>query len=191
MTGEPDTVENGSAAEAAAEAGNASSSSQQNQKPEKFFQLFTGMRRDLAARLPHYKSDWSKPRSVFTVINAIFFAFVVQLIPALIFAELMDKQTKGNLAAAETLLSAGIIGIIYALISGQPLTLLGITGPVAILLGTSYGLAEQFDSDYWPFFLVVVYMDGHIAFRDGHYGHSQFRVAYQSVYDADIRVLHC
>jgi len=148
MTGEAATVENGSAAEAA----DASSSNQQNQKPEKFFQLFTGMRQDLAARLPHYKSDWSRPRSVFTVINAIFFAFVVQLIPALIFAELMDKQTKGNLAAAETLLSAGIIGIIYALISGQPLTLLGITGPVAILLGTSYGLAEQFDSDYWPFF---------------------------------------
>ncbi len=30
----------------------------------------------------------------------------------------------------------GIIGIIYAVFSGQPLTLLGITGPVAILLGT-------------------------------------------------------
>ena len=54
----------------------------------------------------------------------------MQLIPALIFAELMDRETKGNLAAAETLLSAGIIGIIYAIISGQPLTLLGITGPV-------------------------------------------------------------
>merc|ERR1712232_172210 len=49
-------------------------------------------------------------------------------------------------------MGAGIIGIIYAIISGQPLTLLGITGPVAILLGTSYGLAETFDSEYWPFF---------------------------------------
>jgi hypothetical protein len=55
----------------------------------------------------------------------------VQLIPNLIFAQLMDRETKGNLAAVETLLSAGIIGIIYAIISGQPLTLLGITGPVA------------------------------------------------------------
>lgn len=130
----------------------AAASTQNNGKPEKFFQLFTGMRQDLAARAPHYKSDWGKPRSIATVVNAIFFAFVVQLIPALIFAELMDRQTRGNIAAAETLLSAGVIGIIYAIIGGQPLTLLGITGPVAILLGTSYGLAEQFDSDYWPFF---------------------------------------
>ena len=123
-----------------------------HQKPEKFFHFLTGMRRDIATRAPYYKSDWGRPRSFFTVINAIFFAFVVQLIPALIFAELMDRQTKGNLSAAETLLSAGIIGIIYAIISGQPLTLLGITGPVAILLGTSYGLAEQFEIDFWPFF---------------------------------------
>ena len=118
----------------------------------RFFQLFTGMKSDVAARTPLYKSDWSRPRSAMTVLNAVVFAFVVQLIPALIFAELMDRETRGNLAAAETLLSAGIIGIIYSIISGQPLTLLGITGPVAILLGTSYGLAEQFDSDYWPFF---------------------------------------
>ncbi|KAL9186318.1 hypothetical protein ACHAXT_005556 [Thalassiosira profunda] len=146
-------AETGSA-EASADASSAppSPGAAKPDKPEKFFQFLTGMRQDLHARAPYYKSDWGKPRSYFTVINAIFFAFVVQLIPALIFAELMDKQTKGNLAAAETLLSAGIIGIIYAIISGQPLTLLGITGPVAILLGTSYGLAEQFDSEYWPFF---------------------------------------
>lgn len=49
-------------------------------------------------------------------------------------------------------LSGGIIGIIYAVLRGQPLTILGITGPVAILLGTSYSLAERFESDYWPFF---------------------------------------
>ncbi|KAL7544804.1 hypothetical protein ACHAWF_008176 [Thalassiosira exigua] len=122
------------------------------ERPEKFFQLFTGLREDLAARAPYYRSDWGKPRSLLRVFNATIFAFVVQLIPALIFADLMEKKTKGNLAVAETLLSAAIIGIIYAIISGQPLTLLGITGPVAILLGTSYGLAAQFDSDYFPFF---------------------------------------
>ena len=123
-----------------------------NEKPEKFFHFMTGMITDVKTRAPYYKSDWGKPRSYMTVINAIFFAFVVQLVPALIFAELLSKQTKGNIAVAETLLSGGIIGITYAIISGQPLTLLGITGPVAILLGTSYGLASRFDSEYWPFF---------------------------------------
>ena len=123
-----------------------------NQKPEVFFQFLTGIKQDLKSRAPYYKSDWGRPRSFITIINAVFFAFVVQLIPALIFAELMDKQTMGNIAAAETLLSAGIIGIIYAIVSGQPFPLLGITGPVAILLGKSYNLAGYFDSEYWPFF---------------------------------------
>ena len=116
------------------------------------FDCMNGMMQDLRARLPLYADDWKRPKNIPKVINAIFFAFVVQLIPALIFAELLDKQTNGSLAVAEVLLSAGIIGIIYALICGQPLVLLGITGPVAILLGTSYGLAEKFNASYFPFF---------------------------------------
>jgi hypothetical protein len=120
--------------------------------PSPFRFVPTGMRNDLSARAPHYASDWGRPKSVVTVVNASFFAFVAQLIPALIFAELMDHKTSGNIGVAETLLSSGIIGSIYAVISGQPLTLLGITGPVAMLLGTSYGVASALGCDYWPFF---------------------------------------
>jgi hypothetical protein len=32
---------------------------------------------------------------------------------------------------------------------------MGITGPVALLLGTSFGLTEQFDADYFPFFFWI------------------------------------
>ena len=124
-------------------------------KDEKLFQFMTGIKQDLNARVPLYKDDWSKPDNVFTVINATIFAFVIQLIPALIFAELMDSATEGNLATAETLLSSAIIGIIYAIFAGQPLTIMGITGPVAILLGTSYGLTEKFNADYFPFFFWI------------------------------------
>ena len=61
----------------------------------------------------------------------------------------------GNLATAETLLSSAIIGVIYAIFSGQPLVIMGITGPVSLLLGTSYGLAAQFNSSYFPFFFWI------------------------------------
>ena len=120
--------------------------------PKMFEFMAAGIKTDIRNRAPYYKDDWGRPKSYITVINAIFFAFIVQLIPALIFADRMDAQTQGHLATAETLLSAGIIGVIYAVISGQPLVLLGITGPVAMLLGTSYGLAQQFEAEYWPFF---------------------------------------
>jgi boron transporter len=116
------------------------------------FQFLTGIRSDLAARVPLYLDDWSRPRSAYRVVNATAFAFVIQLIPTLIFAELMDRQTQGNLATAETLLSSAIIGIIYAVFAGQPLVIMGITGPVALLLGTSYSLTDRFHADYFPFF---------------------------------------
>jgi len=53
------------------------------------------------------------------------------------------------------LLSSAIIGIIYAIFAGQPIVIMGITGPVAILLGTSYSLTEKFDADYFPFFFWI------------------------------------
>lgn len=115
-------------------------------------QFLKGMKEDLAARIPLYADDWSRPRSIMKVINATWFVFVVQLIPALIFAELLDRQTEGRLAVAEVILSAGLISVIYAAMAGQPLVLLGITGPVAILLGKSYRLAEDYDAEYFTFF---------------------------------------
>lgn len=97
-----------------------------------FCSCLTGMRKDLKARVPLYLDDWKVPNksSFFKVFNATIFAFVVQLIPSLIFAELLDKNTHGSLSVAETLMSTGIIGIMYALLSGQPLVLVGITGCV-------------------------------------------------------------
>ena len=116
------------------------------------FQFMTGIKDDLVARAPLYRDDWSRPQSLYTVVNATIFAFVIQLIPALIFAELMDRTTMGNLATAETLMSSAIIGIIYAIFAGQPLVIMGITGPVALLVGTSYTLTEKFQADYFSFF---------------------------------------
>uniref|UniRef100_A0A7R9VY74 Bicarbonate transporter-like transmembrane domain-containing protein n=1 Tax=Pseudictyota dubia TaxID=2749911 RepID=A0A7R9VY74_9STRA len=128
-----------------------SSGSYNSGEDEKLISFMTGIKSDLAARKPYYVDDW-KVQNYFTVINATVYAFVIQLIPALIFAELMDRNTEGNLATAEVLMSSGIMGIIYAIFAGQPLTIMGITGPVAVLLGTSYGLTEQFDAEYFPFF---------------------------------------
>ena len=119
------------------------------------FQFMTGIKEDLQARAPLYADDWGKPLSVFTVINATVFAFIIQLIPALIFAELMARETQYNLGVAEVILSSAVMGIIYAIFAGQPLVIMGITGPVAILLGTSYQLTETFQAAYFSFFFWV------------------------------------
>jgi hypothetical protein len=93
---------------------------EEEEEDEKLFSFLTGMKNDLIARQPYYnfksdcgddndgssnkndseppynepiRGDWSIPKNFFTVFNATIFAFVIQLIPALIFAELMDRQT--------------------------------------------------------------------------------------------------
>ena len=128
---------------------------------DKLFQFLVGMKYDVRNRLlPYYKDDWGRPHNFFTVINASIYAFVIQLIPALIFAELIYRQTEGMLGIAETLLSSAIIGIMYAIGSGQPIVIMGITGPVAILLGTSYGLTNQFNANYFSFFFWAMIWSG-------------------------------
>jgi boron transporter len=115
-----------------------------------------GLQKDWKYHKSTYKDEWTRrPKSISKVIAATIFAFFTQLIPALIFADVLDTMTHGNISVIETLLSAGIIGAIYSIITGQSLVLLGITGPVAILLGTSYGLAETFDTDYYSFFFYI------------------------------------
>ena len=71
------------------------------------FSFLTGIRNDLKARAPFYWDDWKvAPQDYVTVLNATVYTFMVQLIPALIFAELLDRQTEGKLAVAETLMSS-------------------------------------------------------------------------------------
>lgn len=118
----------------------------------RLLQFLTGMKEDLAARIPLYVSDWGAPTNFFTVFNAAIYAFVIQLVPALIFAELLASETEGKLAVVEVLLSKGILGVIYAIFSGQPIVITGVTAPVAILLGTSYKLTEQYNAEYFSFF---------------------------------------
>ncbi len=128
-------------------------SNNSSSKDEPIISFMTGMIQDLRARAPFYLDDWKKPTHMMTVINAVVYAFMVQLIPALIFSEILDRETGGKLAVAETLLSTGIMGIIYAIFAGQPLVIMGVTGPVAILLGTSHQLAaEVFHAEYFAFF---------------------------------------
>ena len=121
-----------------------------------------GLQKDWLYHKSSYKEGWNRrPKSISKVIAATIFAFCTQLIPALIFADLLDEMTNGSISVVETLLSAGIIGVIYSIIAGQSLVLLGITGPVAILLGTSYGLAETFILFLYMYMdIIVTYING-------------------------------
>ncbi|KAG7337149.1 HCO3- transporter family protein [Nitzschia inconspicua] len=124
----------------------------ENNDDHPLIQFLTGMKDDFKAWMPLYKDDWMGVKSPLKVFNACIFTFVIQLIPALIFAELMDRQNRRKFGNGREYFEHCHLGIVYAIFAGQSLVIMGITGPVSLLLGTSYRLAAQFDAEYFPFF---------------------------------------
>ena len=70
--------------------------------------------------------------------------FISQLGPTLIFAVLIDKYSHGNIGTVETLLGQSITSILWAFLGGQPMILMGLTGPIAIFVGVLYDLSVYF-----------------------------------------------
>eukprot|EP00965_Chrysotila_dentata_P201858 6180793-Pleurochrysis_carterae.AAC.1 len=113
------------------------------------------MRRDLQRRRPFYWSDW-KDGYHRKVLSATFFMFFTSIAPAITFAAVLDSDTRVNdqpqLGPVEVLLSTSITGTIFAIFSGQPLCIVGVTGPVTIFTISVFNLAEGFNIDFLPFY---------------------------------------
>ena len=55
------------------------------------------------------------------------------------------------MAAIESMVSGLIVGVTYGFLSGQPLTILGSTGPILVFETIMYDLCKTLDWDYLPF----------------------------------------
>lgn len=111
--------------------------------------LFAGLKADLHRRLPHYLDDFRDGFRIKTVASIVFMFFAC-LAPAVTFGGLMGIETGGDIGAAEMLIATAVCGLIYALLAGQPLILLGGIGPLLIFtiilyqLCADLGQAENF-----------------------------------------------
>lgn len=97
--------------------------------------IMTGILSDINLFYLRWTSDW---RFSSKALSAGIFAFVAQAFPAITFANLLSDRTKGELGVVETLLGMALCGLLFALAAGQPLVLVGTTGPVCILLATIF-----------------------------------------------------
>lgn len=104
--------------------------------------LCGGILLDLRRRLPHYASDFRDglhPKS----ISSTLFLYFACLAPAVVFGGIMAKLTDNHIGAVEMIVASAICGITYALLSGQPLIILGGTGPLLIFTALLYSLCSQ------------------------------------------------
>jgi len=110
---------------------------------------FGALMADVRRRLPHYLGDWTDGFNTKSLASTVFLFFAC-LAPSVAFGGRLSLMTNGDIGVVETLLATSITGIVYAIFSGQPLALLGSTGPVTVFLGILWGLARALGVDYLP-----------------------------------------
>jgi len=108
-----------------------------------------GLVADIRRKLPFYASDFIDGFNA-KGLATILFLFFACLAPSIAFGGLLAFLTDGEIGAVEALLATAIGGVVYALFSGQPLTLLGSTGPVTIFLALLYLLCKQLGVSFLP-----------------------------------------
>ncbi|KAK9767177.1 hypothetical protein K7432_003207 [Basidiobolus ranarum] len=112
--------------------------------------LFEGIRSDLNRRLPLYWSDW-KDGLRSKVLASTIFMFFCSILPSITFAADLSKSTQNNYGVVEVILSTALGGVIFAIFSGQPLVIMGVTGPVSIFSATVFDICQKLDVDFLPF----------------------------------------
>lgn len=112
--------------------------------------LFGGLVNDLKRKKPFYLSDFKDGVNLQSVASWIFLYFAC-LSPIITFGGLLSEATGKNMAAMESLVSGFVCGIVYGFFSGQPLTILGSTGPVLVFETIVYEFCDVADWDYMTF----------------------------------------
>ncbi|TGZ66322.1 hypothetical protein CRM22_005384 [Opisthorchis felineus] len=116
--------------------------------------IFGGLARDIRRRAPHYLSDFTDALHVQCCASFIFLYFAC-LTPIITFGGLLSQATGGYLGTIESILSGAVVGILYSLFSGQPLTIMGSTGPVLIFEGIVYRMCQRLEWSYLSFRLWI------------------------------------
>lgn len=115
-----------------------------------FSKIGRGVYNDIRTRWPHYRSDITDAYN-YRVIPAVIFIFFTNLLPAIAFAQDMFDRTDNAYGVNEVLMSSAIAGVVFGLFAGQPLCIVGVTGPIAIFSYTVYELMEPRGTPYFPF----------------------------------------
>lgn len=106
--------------------------------------LFGGFIADIKRKLPYYKSDF-KDGLHSSVYGTTLFIFFAALANAIAFGALTGALTGNEIGIIEMIVVTAIGGIVFALFSGQPLTILGGTGPIVIFTGLLYTICQQME----------------------------------------------
>ncbi|KAJ4337446.1 hypothetical protein N0V95_008336 [Ascochyta clinopodiicola] len=114
-----------------------------------------GMYHDVKRRLPYY---WSDITDAFTyrVFASTVRMYFINVLPAIAFTLDMYRRTGGFFGINEALLASALAAMVFSLLSCQPLTIVGVTGLIALFNYTIYDIIEMYDPSIYPAFTAWV-----------------------------------
>uniref|UniRef100_A0A182P114 Anion exchange protein n=1 Tax=Anopheles epiroticus TaxID=199890 RepID=A0A182P114_9DIPT len=126
---------------------------------EKTNRLWGGVINDIKRRYPMYKSDIMDALNTETLAATIFMYFAA-LSTAITFGGLSSDKTHNLIGISESLLSDSVVGMVFHLLAGQPLLIIGTTGPLVLF---DEALYEFCTSNDFNFLTVRVYIGCWVA----------------------------
>ncbi|XP_028836667.1 sodium bicarbonate cotransporter 3 isoform X8 [Denticeps clupeoides] len=108
-----------------------------------------GLVRDVKCKAPFYWSDIRDALSL-QCLASILFLYCACMSPVITFGGLLGEATKDNISAIESLFGASMTGVAYSLFAGQPLTILGSTGPVLVFEKILFRFCSDYGLSYLP-----------------------------------------
>ncbi|XP_066472118.1 electroneutral sodium bicarbonate exchanger 1 [Tiliqua scincoides] len=109
--------------------------------------LFGGLILDVKRKAPWYWSDFKDAISL-QCLASFLFLYCASMSPVITFGGLLGEATEGQISALESLFGASLTGVVYALFAGQPLTILGSTGPVLVFEKILFKFCKDYDLSY-------------------------------------------
>ncbi|XP_027147245.1 sodium-driven chloride bicarbonate exchanger isoform X5 [Larimichthys crocea] len=109
--------------------------------------IFGGLILDIKRKAPHYLSDYTDAISL-QCLASFLFLYCACMSPVITFGGLLGEATEGRVSAIESLFGASMTGIAYSLFAGQPLTILGSTGPVLVFEKILFKFCKDYGLSY-------------------------------------------
>ncbi|BFZ21894.1 hypothetical protein BsWGS_24933 [Bradybaena similaris] len=112
--------------------------------------LFGGLIEDVKRKLPWFPSDFKDALHI-QCVASIIYLYLATLTPNVTFGGLLGQATDQYMGTMECILTAAVVGVLYALFAGQPLNILGSTGPMLVLEMILYNFCKEQELDFLPF----------------------------------------
>ncbi|XP_077125056.1 sodium bicarbonate cotransporter 3 isoform X5 [Ranitomeya variabilis] len=109
--------------------------------------LFGGLMLDIKRKAPFFLSDFKDALSL-QCLASVLFLYCACMSPVITFGGLLGEATQNRISAIESLFGASLTGIAYSLFAGQPLTILGSTGPVLVFEKILFKFCKDYHLSY-------------------------------------------